>query len=238
MARKQRKTQPFMCNSLLQHANFETLEFLPKTERQQQTFEYYQEGSNLLLYGSAGTGKTFISFYLAMQDILNYQSQYEKLVIVRSIVPTRDIGFLPGTEKQKMQIYEMPYTAIANEVFGRGDAYEILKQKHFLDFISTSFIRGITLQNTIILVDECQNMSFHELDSIITRLGEHCKIIFCGDFKQSDLKEHEKTGLIQFLKIIKNMTCFKTIEFHQNDIVRSNLVKQYIVQKEHLGIYA
>ena len=176
----------------------------PLTENQKLSFEYFDKGKNLMLHGIAGTGKSFISLYLALREIMdNKNSQYKKVIIVRSVVPTRDMGFLPGSNKEKAKVYEAPYYAICTELFGRGDAYDILKQRNMVDFISTSFIRGITLNNSIIVVDEIANMTLHELDSIITRVGKNCKIIFSGDFRQSDFtKEHEKNGLTEFMRII------------------------------------
>ena len=183
---------------------------------------------NLVLHGCAGTGKTFISCYLAFDDMT--KNQYEKLVIIRSAVPTRDIGFLPGTEKEKSSVYEEPYYDIAIDLFERGDAYQILKTKRLVHFMTTSYIRGITLRDAIILIDECQNMSFHELDSIITRVGENCRVIFCGDFSQSDLKQN---GMKEFFEILASMNRFDFIEFGVEDIVRSGFVKEYIIAKEY-----
>jgi phosphate starvation-inducible protein PhoH len=161
------------------------------------------------------------------------KGSYEKLVLIRSAVPTRDIGFLPGNEKEKASVYEEPYKDICIELFQRGDAYQILKTKGLVHFMTTSFIRGVTLRNATIIIDECQNMSFHELDSIITRVGQECRIIFCGDFRQADL---QKNGLRDFIRILKAMECFDIIDFEINDIVRSNFVKEYIIAKEQLGL--
>jgi len=209
----------------------------PLTENQKISFEQYHNGKNLMLHGIAGTGKSFISVYLALNEIMNENKNYNKIIIVRSVVPTRDMGFLPGNSKEKTKVYEAPYYAICSELFGRGDAYEILKQKGLVDFISTSFIRGITLNNCIIIVDEIANMTLHELDSVITRVGKNCKIIFSGDFRQSDFtKEHEKNGLVNFMKIINKMKSFSFIDFNENDIVRSSIVKDYIIQKDKLKI--
>jgi phosphate starvation-inducible protein PhoH and related proteins len=210
----------------------------PKTKNQTRTFLEYEKDNHLLLQGLAGTGKTFISCYLAMNEILNQNTRKKKLVIVRSVVPTRDMGFLPGNQKEKQRAYELPYTSIFTELFGRGDAYELFKSKGMVDFISTSFIRGITLNDCIVLVDECQNMDFGELDSIITRMGDNCKVIFSGDFRQSDLERHrEHSGLIDFMHVLKNIDGFKTIGFEEEDIVRSQLVKSYIIAKLNAGIF-
>jgi phosphate starvation-inducible protein PhoH len=207
--------------------NLQLNEIEPLTHNQYLAFE---SDRHLVLYGSAGTGKSFISLYLAFDDIL--KGHFNKLVIVRSAVPTRDLGFLPGTEKDKIKVYELPYHDICNELFSRGDAYEILKSKMIVDFMTTSFIRGLTFNDTFVVVDECQNLSFHELDSIITRIGENCRIVFCGDFKQSDLKTN---GMKDFTEILSSMNCFDLIEFEVKDIVRSDFVKEYLTKKEALG---
>ena len=217
--------------------NFRLKQIEALTDNQRKTFEYYGQGKNLLLHGIAGTGKSFLSIYLSLATILSESSRYKRLVIVRSVVPTRDMGFLPGNNREKSKVYEAPYQAIFTELFERGDAYEYLKQKNVVDFISTSFIRGITLNDCIIVVDEIANMTLHELDSVITRVGKNCKIIFCGDFRQSDFtKEHEKNGLIDFMKILDRMKAFEYIEFTENDIVRSAMVKEYIIAKTRLNI--
>jgi phosphate starvation-inducible PhoH-like protein/PhoH-like ATPase len=149
------------------------------------------------------------------------------------------MGFLPGNQKEKAKVYEAPYYAICSELFNRGDAYDVLKTKDYVEFISTSFVRGITLNNCIVIVDEVANMTLHELDSIITRIGRNCRIIFCGDFRQSDFTyDKDKKGLIDFMKILQNMKAFNFIDFDVDDIVRSSLVKEYIVVKDRLQIAA
>lgn len=213
--------------------------FNPLTDNQRRTFASYDDGKNLLLHGIAGTGKSFISMYLALKDVLTTDSRYKKVIIVRSVVPTRDMGFLPGNNKEKAKVYEAPYYAICTELFGRGDAYEILKARGVADFISTSFIRGITLNDCIIVVDEIANLTLHELDSVITRVGKNCKIIFCGDFSQTDFtREQDKNGLKDFMRIIDRMKSFDFIEFDEHDIVRSQMVKEYIIAKTRLKILA
>ena len=209
-------------------ANLDLQEIEPLTKNQVVAFE---STKNLMLHGVAGTGKTFISSYLAFDDMT--KGIYERLVIIRSAVPTRDIGFLPGNEKEKASVYEEPYKDICIELFQRGDAYEILKTKGLVHFMTTSFIRGVTLRNAVILIDECQNMSFHELDSIITRIGQGCRVLFCGDFRQADL---QKNGLKEFVRILKAMNEFDFIDFDIKDIVRSEFVKQYITAKTDLGL--
>jgi len=205
------------------------------TDKQQQVIQSYDEGNNLILHGLAGTGKTWLACYLGIDDVIS-GGNYNKVILFRSVVPTRDMGFLPGSVKQKAQIYEEPYRAVYNELFGRGDAYEILKTKNLVEFSTTSFLRGLTFDHTIIVVDEVNNMSFHELDSLITRSGKNTKIIFCGDFRQSDLTNStEREGLKRFFDILNNIDGFDYFEFEENDIVRSRLVKSYIIAKHRMG---
>ena len=239
LTRKQKRTQQQERGSEDNSVkiNFRLKNIEPLTQNQTITFEYYSRDKNLMLHGIAGTGKSFISCYLAMKQLLEGDNRYKKLVIVRSVVPTRDMGFLPGNNKEKTKVYEAPYQAIFTELFGRGDAYEYLKQRGIVEFISTSFIRGITLNDCIVVVDEIANMTLHELDSVITRVGKNCKIMFCGDFRQSDFtKEQERSGLIDFMKILNRMKTFEHIEFDENDIVRSAMVKEYIIAKSRLHI--
>jgi phosphate starvation-inducible PhoH-like protein len=207
------------------------------TDAQQDVFNSYYDGQNLMLHGSAGTGKTYLSMFLALDEVLSGATPYRKVVLVRTAVPTRDIGFLKGSDQEKMRVYEAPYEAICSELFGRGDAYSILKQKNIVEFIPTSFIRGITLNDSIVISDECENANLHELDSIITRVGKNCKMIFSGDTTQSDFtRESEKQGLSKFMNIIKNMKSFDFVEFTEDDIVRSDVVREYIIIKNRMNI--
>lgn len=210
------------------------------TPNQQETIEAYEDGYNLLLHGVAGTGKTFLSLWLGLKDVL--AGKYNKIVIVRSIVSSRDPGFLPGGPKEKSEVYEAPYRALFSELFGRGDAYEILSTKGVVEFVTTSFIRGTTIRDAIVLVDEFQNMNFQELDTVITRVGQGCKVIFAGDIEQSDLnKPHDRSGLPHFIRILdeiwdedKPEESFFSVEFDHTDIVRSGLVKNYIKARSAL----
>ena len=202
-------------------------EIRPLTENQALAFK---SKKNLVLCGSAGTGKSFIACYLGFNALAS--SKYDDVVIIRSAVPTRNMGFMPGNDKEKASVYEEPYRALCSEVFRRGDAYEVLKHKDIVKFFTTSYIRGLTLRNSYIIVDEMQNMDFGELDSLITRVGENCKIVFCGDFKQADLKNN---GMQKFLNILEKMqSSFDVVEFGIEDVVRSPFVKDYLVTKEIL----
>jgi len=215
----------------------------PLTDNQKLVFDAYEENKNLFLYGCAGTGKTFIAMYLALKEILSNKTAYEKLYVVRSLVPTREIGFLPGDHEDKAHLYQIPYQNMVKYMFKMPDdpafemLYDNLKAQETISFWSTSFLRGTTLDNAIVLVDECQNLNFHELDSIMTRVGNDSKIIFAGDIAQTDLvKTNEKNGILDFMKILEIMDEFANIEFDVNDIVRSGLIRNYIITKLQIGL--
>ncbi|NBO99949.1 MAG: DEAD/DEAH box helicase [Proteobacteria bacterium] len=204
----------------------------PLTQNQRRFFEAYEQSKVMLLHGVAGTGKTFIALYHALEEVLDKGNHYTKVVIVRSAVPSRDIGHLPGDEKEKTEVYTDPYIDICQNLFGRYDAYQRLVEQKAIQFLITSFVRGITLEDSIVIVDECQNMTDMELNSIITRVGERSKIIFCGDFRQTDLyKKTDMSGLKKFMAIADMMPSFKIFEFGIEDIVRSSLVKEYILAR-------
>ena len=220
------------------------LDIKPLTENQEKLFDNYKKGKNIFAYGAAGTGKTFIVLYNALKEVLNERTPYEKIYIVRSLVSTREIGFLPGDHEDKSFLYQIPYKNMVKYMFEMPSdqdfemLYGALKTQETVGFWSTSFIRGTTMDNCIILVDEMQNLNFHELDSIITRVGENCKIIFCGDAAQTDLvKTNERNGILDFKKIILSMANdFESIEFDIDDIVRSGLVRNYLLTKIALGM--
>tara|TARA_B100000287_G_scaffold39100_1_gene35744 strand:- start:461 stop:1213 length:753 start_codon:yes stop_codon:yes gene_type:complete len=215
----------------------------PITDNQKRLFDSYSEGKNIVAYGAAGTGKTFITLYNAIKDVLDDKTPYEKIYMVRSLVSTREIGFLPGDHEDKSSLYQIPYKHMVKYMFQMPSEVEFemlygnLKAQETIKFWSTSFIRGTTFDNAIIIVDEYQNLNFHELDSIITRIGEDSKICFCGDASQTDLqKTNERNGIVDFMKILRAMPSFDLIEFGINDIVRSGLVKEYLIAKLELSM--
>ena len=213
------------------------------TENQQKLFESYSEGKNIIAYGAAGTGKTFITLYNALCDVLDPSTPYEKIYIVRSLVSTREIGFLPGDHEDKSTLYQIPYKNMVKYMFELPSAadfemlYGNLKAQETISFWSTSFIRGTTFDRAIIIVDEFQNLNFHELDSIMTRVGENTKIMFCGDATQTDLiKQNERNGIVDFMRVLRLMSSIDIIEFGVEDIVRSGLVKEFILAKMELNL--
>ena len=219
------------------------LDVNPITENQQLFFDEWTKEKNLFAYGAAGTGKTFIALYLALKDVMNEETPYDKVYIVRSLVSTREIGFLPGTHEDKSELYQIPYKNMVRNMFQMPDQmsfdmlYENLKHQETISFWSTSFLRGTTLDDAIVIVDECQNLNFHELDSIITRVGQDSKIVFCGDVNQSDLQRtNERNGILDFQRILEGMDEFSMVEFGIGDIVRSGLVKSYLISKMTIGL--
>ena len=228
-------------NKEINHNNLVTTK--PLTDNQKLVFSTWKAGQNQFLFGAAGTGKTFISLYLALKDVFDLKKPYDKVVLVRSLIPTREIGFLPGDEEDKAALYQVPYQNMVQFMFEMPNEqqfntlYDRLKGQGTLFFLSTSFLRGLTFDNSIIIVDECQNLNFHELDTIITRVGQDSKIIFCGDFDQTDLiKRGEKNGLHDFLRILNEMEEFNCLEFTLGDIVRSGFVRSYLINKIKMGI--
>ena len=215
----------------------------PLTENQQKLFESYSNNKNIIAYGAAGTGKTFITLFNALNDVLDTSTPYEKIYIVRSLVSTREIGFLPGDHEDKSFLYQIPYKNMVKYMFELPSAadfemlYGNLKAQETISFWSTSFIRGTTFDRAIIIVDEFQNLNFHELDSIMTRVGENTKIMFCGDATQSDLiKQNERNGIVDFMRVLRLMQSVDIIEFGVEDIVRSGLVKEYLIAKMELNL--
>ena len=228
-------------NKEINHTNLVTIKSI--TDNQKLVFDSWKKGKNQFLFGAAGTGKTFISLFLALKDVLDLKKPYDKVVLVRSLIPTREIGFLPGDEEDKAALYQVPYQNMVQFMFEMqneqqfNNLYDKLKGQGTLYFLSTSFLRGLTFDNTIIIVDECQNLNFHELDTIITRVGQDSKIIFCGDFDQTDLvKQNERNGLHDFLRILEEMDEFNCTEFTIGDIVHSGFVRSYLINKIKLGI--
>lgn len=213
-------------------------EITPKTDNQREAFYSWNEDKHLLLSGSAGTGKSFLSVYLALRDILDTDVPQDKLIIVRSVVPVRDMGYLPGSEDEKSEVYEVPYVNIFDELFNYRKSYENMKKAGLVEFMTTSFMRGITLRNAIILVDEVENMTFQEIATVITRVGENSRIIFCGDTLQTDLnkRHNDQSGMDDFQQLAKTMPSIDIIRFTQADIVRSGLVKEFIIAREREGI--
>ena len=223
--------------------NSDLVKIEPVTDNQKVVFESYKKGQNQFLYGCAGTGKTFVTLYLAMQEVLRNDTPYDRVVMVRSLIPTREIGFLPGDEEDKAALYQVPYSNMVQFMFKQPNEqaftmlYDRIKSQGSFYFLSTSFLRGLTFDNSIIIVDECQNLNFHELDTIVTRVGQDSKIMFCGDFMQTDLsKVNERNGLHDFLRILEEMEEFNCLEFNIGDIVRSGFVRNYLIQKTKLGM--
>jgi len=223
----------------IQQLHFELTRIQPITENQVTTFLSYERGDNLFLNGCAGTGKTFISIYLALKEIENHRSRRRKLVIIRSAQSSKDIGFLPGSEKQKLEVYEAPYRAICAELYHRDDAYDILKQKGIIEFHSTSFLRGTTIDDAVILIDECQNTRYVELRTVLTRTGDNSRVVLCGDTKQDDLTSErfkESSGLSDMMRVFSRMEQLSTVQFGIDDIVRSGFVRDFLIAENELGL--
>ena len=208
--------------------------FEPLTDNQKLFFDAYKRGDYFVaLHGVAGTGKTFCALYKAIEEVMDKSNPFNKIIVVRSAVQSRDMGYLPGDVNEKMEIYQQPYVQICDTLFGRKDAWDRLEEQGYIQFISTSFIRGMSFDNAIIIVDEMQNLTYEEIDTVMTRVGHMSKIIWCGDYRQTDLnkKRNDMSGILKFFDIAHHMAAFTKIEFTADDIVRSSLVKDYILAK-------
>lgn len=233
MSKKQKRSS----NISAVHNGMVLREIHPKTYSQQVTFDFYDEGSHLFLHGCPGTGKTFLSLYLALREVLTDESKHN-ITIIRSAQPSKDMGHLPGNVNEKMRQYESPYKGICIELFRRGDAYDILKGKNLIDFQPTSFLRGTNIDNSIIILDEAQNLSYMELKTVLTRVGENTRIIICGDSAQDDLtsiRYNERSGLDDIKHVLSRMPSVSMVEFGIQDIVRSGFVKEFILAETNQG---
>jgi phosphate starvation-inducible protein PhoH len=210
----------------------------PLNVAQEAMFHSYFQGNNIIAHGSAGTGKTMISLFLALNDIINKKNGSCKILIIRSIVSSRSIGFLPGSIDEKIEPYETPYKDIVNDLLGKYDAYDTMKSYGLIEFMPTSFVRGLTWDNTIVIIDEFQNMNFHELNSIVTRLGENSRILACGDSYQNDLhlERFDQSGFHKFIDVARRSGTFDDILFTKDDIVRSGFVKKWITALEESNV--
>lgn len=237
MSKKKKAAMAMRQHQQKQEINaFQLRSVSPMTNSQKRVFSSYRNGNNLVLHGYAGTGKTYISLYLALEEVLSGRSVYEKIVIVRSAVPSRDMGFLPGTIKEKMISYEEPYIDICDGLFGNKNGYSILKTRGIVNFASTSYLRGSTLDNSVVIIDEVQNLAHNEIYTVLTRIGKNARVIICGDFRQCDLKKHENDGAwIKTIGVLKSMRSVDFIEFSADDIVRSDFAKEFIIKHTELN---
>lgn len=219
--------------SVFVRAGLRLKEIEPLTRNQTKLFETYKSGLNLFVHGCPGTGKSFLNIYLALQELMRDDTKFKRILILRSTVPARDVGFLPGSAEEKAAIYEIPYQGIFTELFGRPDAYDILKEEGTVEFVTTSFLRGMSFKDSIIIVDELQNMAFEELNTVISRVGDNSKVIFLGDYYQTDLnkKKNDTSGYIKFKSILEQIDVFAFVQMDIEDIVRSELVKKYIIAR-------
>jgi len=220
-------------------SNLQLKHVAPVTDNQRLMFDYYEEGGLITAHGFPGTGKTFLSMYLALRDVFDKRTPYKKLVIIRSAQPSKQIGFLKGSDREKIAVYETAYKAHCTKLFGRGDAYEVLVNKGYLEFQSTSFLRGTEIEDSIVLIDEVQNLSYQEAKTAITRISGESRLIIAGDTKQDDLTSerfNETSGVSTLMEVLNRMPSAKFIQFSLDDIVRHGLIREYILAEHQLGL--
>lgn len=247
MTRKRRATENLGYTKTRRNRRTISLDVLqkmhPLTENQAKLFESYENGKNILAHGSPGTGKTHVLLYNALKDVLNERTPYDKIILLRSTVQSLDIGFVPGSVNEKIAPFESPYKHMVKSMFELSTEeefemiYGLLKSEKIIDFMCVSFLRGTTFDNCILIVDECQNMNYHQLSTVITRVGQDSKIFFAGDSRQSDLtKQSERKGFIDFAKVLERMESFDLIKFEIEDVVRSGIVKQFLIAEHELEV--
>lgn len=209
----------------------------PLTQNQKNMFIQYYQGDHITAYGSAGTGKTFLACYLALNDVVDVNKDQTRIIIVRSAVQAREIGFMPGTEEEKTQYFEKPYNDIFGELVGRASTYKDMKAAGLVEFVTTTFIRGVTWDDAIIIADEIQNFNADEINTLMTRVGKNSRVVLCGDTKQDDLKKksNDSSGMGHLLKVIPHMDSFSMVKFEHADIVRSAFVRDWIIASETYG---
>jgi len=207
------------------------------TPTQEDMFHAFYNGNHVCAQGTAGTGKTFLAMFLAFQEILDKRCKADHIIIVRSNVSTREMGHLPGTPEEKMDVFENPYRDICQELFGRAGTYDNMKRAGLIQFMSTSFVRGLTWHNAIVIVEEGQNLNFHEINSVMTRIGQNTRVMFTGDVPQADLAHsgRDQSGMRHFLEVIRDINNFVNIQFTRHDIVRGDFVKAWIIASEDLN---
>ena len=206
----------------------------PLTYSQERVFDLWRDDYSMVLSGSAGTGKSLVALFLALQEVLSGKSKYKKVIIVRSAVQTREIGHLKGDLSEKTEVYELPYIQLCNDIFCKYNQYKFLKESGIIEFVTTSFVRGLTFKDCIVIADEFQNCNYGEISTVVSRLGNNAKIVLCGDTKQNDLitKRNEESGMAEFVEISKMIPSFRNVHFTVDDIVRSGLVKEFLMAEE------
>ena len=209
---------------------------------QTEAFAKYKENKNLFLTGSAGTGKTFVLLYLAFADVFDDESPYDKVILIRSLLPSRDAGFHSGSLEEKANYYQAPYRQLVKFLFEMQSKdefaalWDLLIEQESVEFQTTSFLRGQTFDNAIIICDEAQNLNFAELDTVMCRVGQNTKIMFSGDEAQTAfINNDDKEGMYNFQGILGEMEECEVIKFGIGDILRSGLCRSYLIAKEQFG---
>lgn len=211
----------------------------PISSAQRMLFESYLAHDNhVVANGFPGTGKTYLSFWLGLNSVLSPDEPQDRIIVVRSAVPARDIGFLPGDAKEKMAPFEVAYKDIVHDLIGKSTSYEDMCEAGKIEFMPTSFLRGLTWDNAVVILDEIQNLTWQEIHTVMTRIGKNTRVLVCGDVSQNDLqnKRNEETGIGNFLTVAERMNTFDIVNFTKHDVVRSGFVKDWILAKEDLAL--
>jgi phosphate starvation-inducible PhoH-like protein len=198
----------------------------PKTLNQQKLVYAVRENDLVFAIGPAGTGKTYISVALAVKALKN--KQVKKIIITRPAVEAGEtLGFLPGDLKEKLDPYLRPiYDALFDMV--PGEKLKYYMENNVIEIAPLAYMRGRTLNNAFILLDEAQNTTPMQIKMFLTRMGPNSKVIITGDTSQIDLPKRQKSGLIESIGILKDVEGIGIIELSGKDVVRHKLVKEII----------
>lgn len=208
--------------------------FRPRNAKQAKLVQSIEDKEVTIAIGSSGTGKT----YCALASALNLLGdKYKKIILVKSVtsIPGEEIGFIPGTFEEKMDPYIMSFTWNIDKIIGKDASKELMK-KDLIEVLPLAYIRGLSIDNAIVIADEAQNFTSHTFKTIMTRIGSNSKYIFLGDIEQIDRKKKGESGLATMLDVFKDESFVGTVEFDDEDCVRNPIIPLMLEKLRERGI--
>lgn len=227
MAKKKKKLPEYQEEKLVK--NFE-----PKTKKQQEFIDLIDSKEVILCKGSSGTGKTFVALAKALSLLGSY---YKQIYLVKSltVVPEEELGHLKGSLEQKTDPYIMNFTWNIDKICGDGTAKSLI-DKGIIKVLPIAFVRGISIDNSIVILDELQNLSFHTFKTLITRIGDRSKYIMMGDVEQIDRRNKGESPLEKIFEIFKDDDVVGTIEFTDKDCIRNPIIPKILSKLRDHGV--
>ena len=208
--------------------------FSPKNNKQQAFMDLIDSKEVILATGIPGSGKTFVALAKSLSLLGNF---YKQLILVKSVttIPGEALGFLPGSELDKMDPFIMSFTWNIDKICGEGSAKELIR-KGIIKVLPLAYIRGLSIDNSIVILDETQNLDSHTFKSAITRIGDNSKYIFLGDTEQIDRRKPDESCLRKVMDIFKDSKIVGTIEFTDEDCVRNPIIPEILSDLKKHGI--